>query len=297
MTINDIDALIAAKDTTTRAGQLARNSFLVLRERWEPSTPPLRIEFGRGWTPTTLELSEISRALQDATAKVALLLLHQNQDKTRLSAEIRERAQLVPRGQSHNHIFFGFPDPVVAVGDQTLPLGHVEHLSERAVRELMQVLPESPDDRAALDQLPGRRLALRAAVSTLAKVVQGSGDLTIELASRTGTPEVSILTETQAREVPMLLSRQHEEIEQVVVEGVLDGMRTRRRLIYVIEPDDRGGLEYVGSIEPGQVDDVQKAVGQFVRARLTKTTRVRDDGSRSHATYALVSFDVPQALV
>jgi hypothetical protein len=269
----------------------------VLRERWEPSIPPLRIEFGTASSISAMELSEITRAVQDATARVAQLLLHQNKDMSRLSKEIRGRAKLIPRGQSRNVLMFDFPTPVVVDEQNALPVGHIEHLSERAVRELVESLPESREDQSSLQNLPGRRLAIRAAVNTLARAVENSGDVRIELTSRTGTTDVSVLTVDQAREVPVLLAREREETETINVEGVLDGMRTRRRLFYVIEQDDRGGAEYVGSIEPQQVAKVQESLGKLVVARLRKTTKVRDDGSRSHAVFALIDFEVPQTLV
>lgn len=297
MSIHQIDALIAAKDPSTRAGQLARNSLLVLRERWDPSVPPLRVEFGSANSVSALSVSEVTKALQDATARVAQLLLHQNKDMSRLSKEIRERARLIPRGQSGNVLLFDFPTPVVVDDHEALPVGHIEHLSEQAVRELVENLPESRDDQASIQNLPGRRLAIRAAVNTLARAVKSSGDLNIEIATRSGTPERSVLTTDQAREVPVLLAAEHEESETIQVEGVLDGMRTRRRLFYVIEQEDRGGAEYEGSIEPDQVSKVQESLGKLVIARLRKTTKVRDDGSRSHAVFSLIDFEVPQTLV
>lgn len=297
MSSHRIDALIAAKNPSTRAGQLARNSLLVLRERWDPSIPPLRVEFGSAKSVSALSVSEVTKALQDATARVAQLLLHQNKDMSRLSKEIRERARLIPRGQSGNVLLFDFPVPVVVDEQEALPVGHIEHLSEQAVRELVENLPESRDDQASIQNLPVRRLAIRAAVNTLARAVKNSGDLKIEIATRSGTPERSVLTRDQAREVPVLLAAEHEESETIEVEGVLDGMRTRRRLFYVIEQEDRGGAEYEGSIEPDQVSKVQESLGKLVIARLRKTTKVRDDGSRSHAAFSLMDFEVPQTLV
>lgn len=297
MTVREIDLLISNKDLSTRVGQLARNSLLVLRERWEPSIPPLRIEIGGSRSLAALDVSDVTKAVQDATARIAQLLLHQNKDMSRLSKEIRERAKLIPRGQSGNVLLFDFPAPVVVDEGETLPVGHIEHLSERAVRELVENLPESGDDQASLQNLPARRLAIRAAVNTLARAVKTSGDLKIELASHTGTPERSVLTVEQAREVPVLLSNEHDETETIQVEGVLDGMRTRRRLFYVIEQEDRGGAEYEGSIEPDQVARVQESLGKLVIARLRKTTRVRDDGSRTHAVFSLIDFSVPQTLI
>ena len=295
-TARDIDILIQSKDPSTRSGRMARNSLFVLRERWAPSVPPLRIQIGHPGSLTARGVSDISRAVQDATARVAQLILHQSEDRTRLSASIRDRARLISRGQSHNLLLFDFPQSVVSEGNGELPVGHIEHLSELAVRELVQNMPESRDDRAAIEALPGRRQAIRAAVSTLAKVAKDAGDLRIMLDSHAGVPDVSVLTAEQAREVPTLLSNVREESEFVPVEGVLDGMRTRRRLFYLIEPDDRGGQEYEGAIGLDQVDAVQASLQKFVLARLKKTTLVRGDGSRGRAAYSLVDFQVPQQL-
>jgi hypothetical protein len=45
------------------------------------------------------------------------------------------------------------------------------------------------------------------------------------------------------------------------------------------------------------VSKVQESLGKFVIARLRKTTKVRDDGSRSKAVFSLIDFEVPQTLL
>lgn len=291
--VQGIDARLANLVSGTRASKLARNSLLVMRERFAPSRPPLKVVLGEGRNLSATELSTVASALQEATARMAMLILRPRTDRVRVYPEIRERAKLISRSQVANVLYFDFP-PTEPGGneDQALLTNiHVTHLTEQAVRNLIKVLPIDSQDHKTLDALPGRRLGVRAAVSGLAAAVQLAGPVTLSLFSA-GVEERSTLTTEQAERVPELLDKVKAERSEIPVDGILDGMRTRRLLFYINEDVEDGGREFEGSVTPDQLPALQGAMGQRVHARLRKVVFVKANGQRSHATYSLISLQL-----
>lgn len=288
--VQDIDARLANLAPGTRSSKLARNSLLVMRERFAPSRPPLKVVLGEGRNLSATELSTVTAALQEATARMAMLILQPRTDRVRVYPEIRERAKLISHSQIANTLYFDFP---TAIGDASdlFPPGQVAHLAEQAVRNLIEVLPQDPQDRSTLDALPARRLGVRAAVSGLAAAVQLTGPVTMSLHSTDGE-ERSTLTIEQAGRVPELLDKVKAERSEVPVDGILDGMRTRRLLFYINEDLEDGGREFEGSVAPDQLPALQEAMGQRIHARLRKVVFVKANGQRSRATYSLISIQL-----
>jgi hypothetical protein len=292
----DLDAALSRITGNSRSDKFARNSLLAMREKFAPSRPPLKVILGGDRVISANELSTITAALQEATARMAMLILHPNEDHTRVTEGILQRSQLIARSQVANTLHFDFPQPVATLGD-ALPIGNVAHLAELAMKDLIQVLPTDRDDSESIMTLPGRREGTRAAVSGLAKAVEKTGAVTLTLTAHgAAESDTSTLTVEQARQVPTVLDSAREDSTVIPVEGELDGFRTRRLMFYFLEDDDRGGHEYQGSVERDQLPLLQQALGHRVRARLRKTIYVRGDGSRSRPVYSLVSLEPIQPL-
>lgn len=295
--IQDIDERIATLGQN-RMDRFRRNSFLVLREHFQSSAPPLRLELGDQRHISASNMATITQALQDATARVAMLLLHPNQDRTRLTANVRSKAELIPQGQSGNTLYFRFPERVQDANDLFSGV-RIPHLAEEAVRELVNALPESNQDEATLRSLPGRRVAIRSAVATLARAVGATGDVSLALRASDGEQQVehaSVLTKAQAVEVKSLLSTEFTEKTETVIDGILDGMRSRRRLFYIVSEDPTESSEFEGIVDPALLSDVRIALNQRVKARVSKTVIVSGDGSRSHPIYSLISLQIDPRL-
>lgn len=287
--LDEVQAALSAVPTDgSRVSKLRRNSLLAFREKFVSTVPPLRVQLGSDTQISATDLSTITKALQDATARSAMLILHPNEDRIRVSSDIRGRAELIPRSQSGNVLYFDFP--AVTVSGNELPTGRITHLAERAVLELIQVMPENDADQASIEALPSRRVGLRSAVQTLARAVTATESLSITLSRRGAEEGHSVLTNQQALEIPELLSGTTTETREIPVRGLMDGMRTLRRLFYI--NDDEHAKEYQGSIESDQIPAVQAAMGRIVDARLKETVTVRADGSRSHASFSLMHLEV-----
>lgn len=288
---DDISSAISLLGLETRSDRHARNSLLAFREKFLSSRPPLRLQISGATTVTVSEVVSLTSALQDATARMALLILHPNEDRPRISQAIRDRSNLIARSQIGNTIYFDFPTPVATEG-AALPLGKIEHLAERAMRDFIQVLPADNDDMRTIEALPSRREGTRSAVAEFAKAVEETGTVTLALSSGNDPDETSVLTREQAHQVPDLLSSTRSEVEELVIVGELDGWRTRRLLFFINEDEDKGGREYQGSVERDQLPILQQAMGQRVSARVRRTIFVHGDGSRSRASYSLIALDV-----
>jgi hypothetical protein len=271
----------------SRSDRFRRNSLLVFREKFESSVPPVKLELGDRPVISASDLAKITKALQDATAKAAILIRNPKVEHRSVTAEWLEKAALFPRSQSGNVVMFDFATPVARPTD-ALDVGPGEPLAEQAIRELLGVLPESTDDQRTLEALPGRRAMMRSAVSTLASAVNATRSMTLSLRTTGDTTEQSVLTMEQAREVPELLSATEVERSTVDVSGLLDGMRTRRQLFYIIE--DETGHEFVGSVERDQLSRLQEAMTEHVDAVLERAVNIRADGSRSRPAYSLLSL-------
>jgi hypothetical protein len=288
---DDIDSTIAKITGNGISDRLRRNSLRVLRERWAPTTPPLRLQLTGRHEVTAHELALITDATQDAVAKIATLLARPSSEQTRVTNAARNRALLIPRAHSANTLLFDFPGTFAGEG---LEMGPMDHLARQATSELLEYLPEAAEDTAALAALPERRLAVRSAVQTLATGVQGSSGISIELAGRGSQTAKSVLTLEQAREIPSLLSGERIASTAISVTGLLDGMRTRRRLFYIVE--NESGHEFEGSVGDSLLSAVQGSLGKVVTAGLTKRVTLRADGHRTNASYDLNSIVIQPEL-
>jgi hypothetical protein len=283
---DDIDRALGGIEGDTRLAMLRRTGLMVLRERFAPSAPPLRIQVSEDLSVTAL--AHLSHAIQQATSLSAKALLDPQSDSIVLGKHIRESTPLIPRLQTGHMLLFGFPEPEVSADH--LDFLRPEHLAERAVREFLAVLPQDANDNASLEALPARRSQFRAAVSAVARAVSDTdSSLTFTLrGDRNEESEEAVLTSEQTQRVPEILKDSRIDSTPLTVEGLMDGMRTQRRVFFILENET--GREYQGSIEEHQLEEVRDAINTQVRARLIKAVQIRGDGSHGRPSYRLLGL-------
>lgn len=284
---DDIDRALGRIEGDTRLAMLRRTGLMVLRERFAPSAPPLRVQISEDLSVSAL--AHLTHAIQRATTLSAKALLEPQSDSIVLGKHIREMTPLVPRLQTGHMLLFGFPEPSVSANH--LDFQRPEHLAERAVREFLSVLPRDASDTDSLEALPARRSQFRAAVSAVARAVSDtSSSLSFSLRDDRGEEsEEAVLTSEQTRRVPEVLKDSRIDSTPLTVEGLMDGMRTQRRVFFILENET--GKEYKGAIEEHQLEDVRDAINTQVRARLIKAVQVRADGSQGRPSYRLIGLD------
>src|SRR5699024_12006054 len=177
---------------------LARASALAAHAKFERSSrsPLLRVAVFGSNQLHARACSEISKALQDATAKVGHIVRSPQDEVTSVQPTDREKAPLIQRGQAGNTMFFGFPETTepAALIDEG-----IETLSERAVKELCDFLPANGSDDGALDAVLLQRDTVRNAVSDIVGAVGRHAGINLTLDPTSGEELTRRLTIDQAR--------------------------------------------------------------------------------------------------
>ncbi|GAA1199613.1 hypothetical protein [Prauserella alba] len=228
--------------------------------------------------------SDISRALQDATAKVGHIVRNPQGEITYVQPADREKAPLLQRGQAGNALFFGFPetsDPDALINDG------IETLSERAVKELCDFLPINGSDDGALDAVLLQRDTIRNAVSDVVNAVTKTSSLGLTLTPTSGEEVTRSMTTEQARVLHNSLRESREDVGYETVTGRLDGVRTRRRIFY-LERDTGSTIQ--GAVVPDLLDQIKVNLDRPVTARLRVVRTTTIDGRRGRPVYELLDI-------
>lgn len=257
-------------------------------------SPLLRVDLRTAAALGAYETSLVSMALQDATAKLGHLIRDPSRNWTQASPESRREALLLARGQIGNSLFFGFPVATSAV-ESLLPEQHVPTVSEVAVKELCELLPDSAEDDAALDAVLGQRATARSAVGDLVEAVKKAHvDLSLNLTLLDHIVH-SELSRDQAEVLSDALNetRTDRRTEQLV--GRLDGVRTRRRIFYLeleTEQEIHGAVGGDAALMAAIRENLDQQVVATVESEQVESNR----GRRGRPTYRLISLVRPASL-
>jgi hypothetical protein len=237
--------------------------------------------------PTDLDaytFSDISRALQDATAKIGHIVRNPQGEITYVQPADRDKAPLLQRGQAGNTIFFGFPEPA---GDDALIHDGIETLSERAVKELCDFLPANGSDDGALDAVLLQRDTVRNAVSDIVNAVVKNTGIGLHLTQTSGEEVSRSMTLDQAKILHGSLRESREAVGYETVSGRLDGVRTRRRIFY-LERQSGGTIQ--GAVAPDLLDQIKENLDRPVTARLRVVRTTTIDGRRGRPVHELLAI-------
>lgn len=297
--VNDLRAQLGPEPGQhhPRLEALYRNSALAFEGKISGSAerPPLRVDFGRGSNIDARSFGELTSALQVSTARIARGLLYPAAENVRINQRDVDRAPLVPLGGFGGSLLFTFAkSSVIDRGQEAWPLDTDYTLTEAAVKELVSVLPRSIDDRESIDVLPSQAISVRSAVQSLAEAIKSTGGirLTLDLPKSDEIVE-SVLSTDQARGVEDALSGTRNRVTEETVNAMLDGVRTQRRIFYLVRPT---GSEIHGSVGPELLPQMREYLGRPVVARLQKVV-VEDDAGRSRRpVYRLLSLTIDEQI-
>ena len=265
---------------------LARASAMAAHAKFERSSrsPLLRVSM---LGPTDLDaytFSDISRALQDATAKIGHIIRNPQGEITYVQPADRDKAPLLQRGQAGSTIFFGFPEP--APEDALIHDG-IETLSERSVKELCDFLPANGSDDGALDAVLLQRDTVRNAVSDIVNAVVKNTGIGLALTPTSGEELTRSMTIDQAKVLHSSLRESREAVGYETVTGRLDGVRTRRRIFY-LERESGGTIQ--GAVAPDLLDQIKENLDRPVTARLRVVRTTTIDGRRGRPVHELLDI-------
>lgn len=300
MVTNPFDDVIARAPRETWLDELAHASLKAAQAKFFPADRPeslLTVSLD-GESIAPWEAATVSIALQDATAKIGKLIADPRSEHLNRRIQNRDDVPLISRGSAGRRLYFGFPRPAApAPGvDPLMPIFEPS-LSERAVRELISILPRGASDDVSLDALVARRPTERSAVSDLVDAISTvANGITLNLSA--GDDVVEENTSTLTLDQAAVLKDSFAEVDTTKeirkVPGVIDGMRSSRRVFY-LDTDD--GRTINGAIGTDMIDDVKDAIGRHVTATVEASTIRNKAGRRGRTVYQLISLDVDQTLI
>ena len=231
--------------------------------------------------------ADVTNGLQEATAMIVRGFRKPGENAVQLRRGDTGRARLVQAAQYGRTLVFEVPRSTL--GDNQLPVADQATMVERAVGELVEVLPEGPEDDVSLDAILGQSASVRVAVEKLVKATRATPGIELELRTPGRSPVASVLSQAQAGVLGDSLGRVREEVERRQHIGRLDGLRTKRRLFYL---EDDAGREWSGAIDEDLVGAVQAALNTRVIATVEVTTSRSVSGRRGREHLRLIRLDV-----
>jgi hypothetical protein len=267
-------------DDIARASAMAANAKFERTSR----SPLLQVSLIGATHLDAYTFSDLSRALQDATAKIGHIIRNPSGEVTIVQPADRDKAPLIQRGQAGNAIFFGFPEP--ATEDALINDG-LETLSERAVKELCDFLPANGSDDGALDAVLLQRDTVRNAVSDIVNAVTKNAGIGLRLTPTSGEQVARSMTTEQARVLSNSLRETRDAVGYETVSGRLDGVRTRRRIFY-LERESGGTIQ--GAVAPDLLDRIKAHLDRPVTARLRVVRTTTIDGRRGRPVHELLEI-------
>lgn len=271
---------------------LARASALAAHAKFERTcrSPLLRVSLLGSSRLDAYTFSDISKSLQDATAKIGHIVRNPQGEITYVQPADREKAPLIQRGLAGNAMFFGFPE---TTAPDALISDGIETLSERAVKELCDFLPINGSDDGALDAVLLQRDTVRNAVSDIVNAVMKTSSIGLSLTPTYGDEITRSMTTEQAKVLQSSLRESREDVGYETVTGRLDGVRTRRRIFY-LERDTGSTIQ--GAVAPDLLDEIKLNLDRPVTARLRVVRATTIDGRRGRPVYELLQIHSESSL-
>lgn len=281
----------------SRLDRLARRSALAASRKYYGSREASLVVTLGGGPVDSWDSSIVMMAIQKATAKLGHLISDPSSDDNRALRQYREKAPLRLLGQNASTMVFGFPKSSLAMAPQVDAFEGVTltTLSERAVLDLVTLLPEHGEDDTALDSVLVRRRVERSAVSDIVKAVHETShgiQLVFEPKGlRTDQTFPSQLSVDQAETLRDSLRQTEIERKVIHVRGTLDGMRTKRRLFY-LEQDNGPSIQ--GAVGDDLLPQLRMHMSRHVHAIIEEVRYSEKSGKRGRPSYSLMSISGSQ---
>lgn len=254
-----------------------------------PSERLLRVQVGRSLDASTS--SELATGMQGAIARMAHFLHDPKTDAIQLRKDHVSAAPLYLRAVRGRVLEFAFEEDD-SDSDSLFGASSAFTAGAAAAHELLEILPANESDTDSLDAMFARSTAIMNAVAGLSQAVKKSNGAEFELSGGGSDTVNSELTSEQATTLAKALDQKRTVRRTVELEGVLDGVRTRRRVFYL----ETGGADISGAFESDLSDAVVAHLGQIVEAKLEETRTINRLGRRGAPRYRLLGLSKPLTL-
>jgi predicted phosphoribosyltransferase len=229
----------------------------------------------------------IASGVQRATTQMDSALLRPQSAALRPSREDRDDTLVIQEGAAGNTLIFRAPAAVLR--EDGIDFGVHPNRAGRALQQLMNVLPENPEDIGSFIRGIGSAPVLeRQAVQTMSRLALNSP---FGLGLNLENPRVSVrsnFNKQSAEQVDDYLRDRQVNTSTEERTGILDGFRGTRRVFYLITED---GREIAGSVDDALLPTVRRLAGQRVLAHLAATQWAARSGSLGPKHYDLLKIE------
>lgn len=262
----------------------------------EPAQPALYLRLaeigGDGHAVPMQQAGDFLERLQRAVARLAKGRRTRVLEVRRLRLEDLKIARLDVLAASPGSLIVKVQPHLEAQADDEVPLGGTTW-AEIALTDLLSALPEDDADSGALDGIAAASPVLRRAVADLVLGRKGELlDVSFDFQRVRGERITSRLTPNQSIALRRTLSAPTTERFLETRVGVLDGMRTRRRLFYFGNEDEP---EIHGLIDEELLPAVRENLDRRVEVVLEVVSTRSKAGQRSQRSYRLIAVQPAEA--
>ncbi|MGU3650606.1 hypothetical protein [Mycolicibacterium sp. A43C] len=228
--------------------------------------------------------ARLTQAISDTTAMLGAYRADTAKLPTRMHSSYRDRYSLVAVGAVGNVIEFGFRDFGNEPDAPLFDVSDLETITEAAARDLVELLPLTGSDDAALDSVLSLPVTQRVGIGYLVEAVRNTAlGVRLDMSDQHGE-----LSTAQAAVLSDALTEQRTNTRRIHMEGILDGVRTRRRIFYL---DGADSHPYQGSVDEPVLALLPRFMGQVVRVEMEETIVRQASGRAGRPTYRLKSIE------
>ncbi|MEV0538234.1 hypothetical protein [Nocardia salmonicida] len=284
---------LARHQGTRPVEQLLRSSLIAAEMHYERRQRSRLIVETPGSALSPRESAEIMNAIVDATAMFSRYRRNPRKSVVQIRADYRDAINLKALVSGSNAMVFEIPPAPTIQGPELFAGEDMRSLTGYAVQDMCQVLPEGPEDDLALDAVLSLPITQRVAIQQLVKAVaKTQRSLGISIVDDTYGADASEMHSVLLRDqAEVLQANLLESIRKTVrippMVGILDGMRTHRR-IFFLERD--GEPDLFGSVAEEILSQLPSLIGKLVSVDLEKSVMVQRSGRSHRPTFRLLGI-------
>ncbi|MCX8559825.1 hypothetical protein OS122_02785 [Mycolicibacterium mucogenicum] len=303
MNIDDLrpfhDAAIAECGGDSMADRYERGA---LSMAWEgltgeaaaAATDTLSVELRGVETVGSYPIGRVSTALQNAVAYIGKYQRNPRiSPQASLAPRDRERFKVVQEAQVGNTLIFRVP--AIPMEPTGVDIGRYSAVAGRALRELIETLPQADNDSWSPAGILGSPLMIRRALHDISRAAADLPDgLAMRLVPESGPPTDAELSHARAADLKHELDDRSNVIGTENPIGLLDGLRGTRRVFYLIKDD---GAEIAGAVDAELLQRVEQFEHQRVQIHVETTQWVKKNGRLGRKAYRLLDIgEAPEQL-
>lgn len=303
MTADDLrairDAALANASGDSIADRYERGAVMMgweglTDEAAEAATDTLSVELRGVEAAGSYSVGRVSTSLQNAVAYIGRYQRNPRiSPQASLTPADRERFKVVQEAQVGNTLIFRVP--AIPLEPSGVDIGRHSAVAGKALRELIETLPQSDAASWSSDGILGSPPMIRRALHDISKAAADLPDgLAMRLVPEAGQPTDAELSHARAADLKYDLDDKSNVIGNESHIGLLDGLRGTRRVFYLIKDDD---VEIAGAVDADLLPRVEQFEHQRVQIQVETTQWLKKNGRLGRKAYRLLDIgEAPEQL-